>query len=136
MFFLTGAPLKVLSVRFHSKFHQKSSMCQNLLTEKNLWFLGGHQLKKNPLYKLTKIWLEIFGLKSSHFRSQPFHLLCCAFGKVCNVFRWNQISRENYHFLSSLLWRVWFFCLKPAQCSIMADTKKQHHIWYLGSSII
>ena len=24
-FFLTGAPLKVLSVRLHSKFHQKSS---------------------------------------------------------------------------------------------------------------
>ena len=23
-------------------------MCQNLLTEKNLWFLGGHQLKKTP----------------------------------------------------------------------------------------
>ena len=36
--FLTGAPLKVLSVRLHSKSHQKSSKCQNLLTEKTCDF--------------------------------------------------------------------------------------------------
>ena len=46
--FLTGTPLKVLSVRLHSKSHQKSSKCQNFLTNKNLWFLGGSQLKKSP----------------------------------------------------------------------------------------
>ena len=45
-FFLNGTPLKFLSVRLHSKCHQKSSKCQNLLTGKNLWFLGGSQLKK------------------------------------------------------------------------------------------
>ena len=39
--FLTGAPLKVLSVRLHSKSHQKSSKCQNLLTGWHLEFLGG-----------------------------------------------------------------------------------------------
>ena len=43
--FLTGTPLKVLIVRLHSK---SSSKCQNLLTKKNLWFLGGSQLKKSP----------------------------------------------------------------------------------------
>ena len=48
--FFTGTPLKVLSVGLHSKSHQKSSKCQNLLTEKNLWFLGGHQLKNHPVY--------------------------------------------------------------------------------------
>ena len=34
--FLTGPTQKVLSVRLHSKSHQKSSKCQNLVTEKNL----------------------------------------------------------------------------------------------------
>ena len=34
--FLTGTPLKVLSVRLHSKPHKKSSKCQNFITEKNL----------------------------------------------------------------------------------------------------
>ena len=34
--FLTGTPLKVLSVRLHSKSPQKSSKCQNFFTEKNL----------------------------------------------------------------------------------------------------
>ena len=47
-FFLTGAPLKVLSVRLHSISHQKSSKCQNLLTEKKLVIFRGHQLKKTP----------------------------------------------------------------------------------------
>ena len=32
--FLTGSAQKVLSIRLHSKSHQKSSKCQNLLTEK------------------------------------------------------------------------------------------------------
>ena len=45
---LTGAPLKVLSVRLHSKSHQKSSKCQDLLTGWHLELLGGHQLKKTP----------------------------------------------------------------------------------------
>ena len=40
VFFLTGPTQKVLSVRLHRKSHQKSSKCQNLLTGKNLWFLG------------------------------------------------------------------------------------------------
>ena len=40
--------IQALSVRFHSKSHRKSSKCQILLTKKNLWFLGGHQLKKTP----------------------------------------------------------------------------------------
>ena len=35
-FFLTGPTLKVPSVGLHSKSHQKSSKCQNLLTEKKL----------------------------------------------------------------------------------------------------
>ena len=34
VFFLTGPTPKVLSVRLHSKSHQKSSKCQNLVTEK------------------------------------------------------------------------------------------------------
>ena len=38
VFFLTGAPLKVLSVRLHSKSHRKSFKCQNLLTEKTCDF--------------------------------------------------------------------------------------------------
>ena len=46
--FLTGAPLKVLSVRLHSKSHPKSSKCQNLLTGWHLEFLGGYQWKKPP----------------------------------------------------------------------------------------
>ena len=41
--FLIGATLKVLSVRLHSKSHQKSSKCQNLLTGWHLEFLGGYQ---------------------------------------------------------------------------------------------
>ena len=45
--FLTGAPLKVLNVRLHSKSHQKSSKCQNLLTEKTCDFRE-HQIKKTP----------------------------------------------------------------------------------------
>ena len=48
VFFLTGAPLKVLSVRLHSKSHPKSSKCQNLLTGWHLKFLGGYQWKKPP----------------------------------------------------------------------------------------
>ena len=43
-------PLKVLSVRLHSKSHQKRSKCQNSLTGWHLSFLGGHQLKKHPIY--------------------------------------------------------------------------------------
>ena len=39
--FLLVRPKKLLSVRLHSKSHQKSFKCRNLLTEKNLWFLGG-----------------------------------------------------------------------------------------------
>ena len=45
--FFTGTPLKVLSVRLHSKSHQKSSKCQNLLTGWHLEFLGGTSEKKN-----------------------------------------------------------------------------------------
>ena len=37
VFFLTGAPLKVQSVRLQSKSYQKSYKCQNLLTD---WHLG------------------------------------------------------------------------------------------------
>ena len=48
-FFLTGPPIKVLSVRLHSKSYQKSSKCQNLLTGWHLELLGGDQLKKHPL---------------------------------------------------------------------------------------
>ena len=51
--FLTGTPLKVLSVRLHSKSHQKCSKCQNLRTEENL-FLGESQLKKDTLYHSSK----------------------------------------------------------------------------------
>ena len=46
--FLTGAPLRVLSVSLQSKSYQKSSKCQNLLTGWHLGFFGGHQLKKTP----------------------------------------------------------------------------------------
>ena len=49
MSFLTGAPLKVLSVRLHSKSNQKSSQCQNLLTEKTCDFKGA-PVKKDTLY--------------------------------------------------------------------------------------
>ena len=48
VFFLTRPPLKVLSVRLHSKSHQKSSKCQNLLTGWHLELLGGGELKKTP----------------------------------------------------------------------------------------
>ena len=51
--FLTGAPLKVLSVRLHSKTHQKSSQCQNLLTEKKLVILRGASVKKDLTHKRT-----------------------------------------------------------------------------------
>ena len=37
-FFLTGPTLKVLSVRLRSKLHQKSSKCQNLVTEQTCDF--------------------------------------------------------------------------------------------------
>ena len=37
-FFLTGTAPKILSIRLHSKSHQKSSKCQNLLTEKTCDF--------------------------------------------------------------------------------------------------
>ena len=49
--FLTGTPLKVLSVRLHSKSHQKSSKCQNLLTEKKLEIFRGVPVKKITLYQ-------------------------------------------------------------------------------------
>ena len=52
-FFLTGAPLKVISVRLHSKSHQKSSKCQNLLTEKKLVIFRGHQLKKHTVLSVN-----------------------------------------------------------------------------------
>ena len=55
VFFLTGAPLKVLSVRLQSKSYQKSSKCQNLLTGWHLGFLGGHQLKKTPCTIFTAL---------------------------------------------------------------------------------
>ena len=48
MIFSAGTPLKVLSVGLHSKSHQKSSKCQNLLTGWHLEFLGGYQWKKSP----------------------------------------------------------------------------------------
>ena len=47
--FFNWSSLKVLSVRLHSKSHQKSSKCQNLLTGKNLWFFRvGPVKKKTP----------------------------------------------------------------------------------------
>merc|ERR1712105_134807 len=46
--FFNSPPLKVLSVRLHSKSHQKSSKCQNLLTGWHLELLGGGELKKTP----------------------------------------------------------------------------------------
>ena len=49
-FFFTGTPLKVLCVRLHIKSHQKSSKCQNLLTEKKLVIFRGVPVKKNTLY--------------------------------------------------------------------------------------
>ena len=44
--FFNWCPLKVFSVRLHSKSHQKSSKCQNLLTG---WhFFRGAPVKKTP----------------------------------------------------------------------------------------
>ena len=39
--FLTRTPITVLSIRLHSKSHQKSSKCQNLITGWHLELLGG-----------------------------------------------------------------------------------------------
>ena len=39
--FFNWDPLKVLNIRSHSKSHQKSSKCQNLLTSWHLELLGG-----------------------------------------------------------------------------------------------
>ena len=39
-FFLTGTPINVLSVRLHSKFHQKNSKCQGRMAtpkQMNFW---------------------------------------------------------------------------------------------------
>ena len=55
--FLTGAPLKVLSVRLHSKSHQKSSKCQNLLTEWHLELFGRNQLKKRFFFYLLIVFI-------------------------------------------------------------------------------
>ena len=75
--FLTGAPLKVLSVRLHSKSHQKSSKCQNLLTEKNLWFLGGSQLKKSPCICMRRTSVHQKGKKCVNtLRKSSFSLRC------------------------------------------------------------
>ena len=52
--FLTGLPLKVLSVRLHSESHQKISKRQNFLMVWHFWrvfFLGG-PAKKITLYIL------------------------------------------------------------------------------------
>ena len=38
VFFFTDPPLKVLSVRLHSKSHRKSSKCQNFLSHRMLYF--------------------------------------------------------------------------------------------------
>ena len=51
MIFLTGTPLKVLSVRLHSKSHQKSSKYQNFLTKKN---------RKCPSVDLKKLYHRYF----------------------------------------------------------------------------
>ena len=51
--FFNWDPLKVLSVRLHSKSHQKSSKCQNLLTEKKLVVFRGGSVKKDTLYYFT-----------------------------------------------------------------------------------
>ena len=48
VFFLTGSAQKVLSIRLHSKSHQKSSKCQNLLTDWHLELFGRDQLKETP----------------------------------------------------------------------------------------
>ena len=48
VFFLTGPTQKVLNIRLHSKSHQKSSKCQNLITDWHLEVFGLDQLKKAP----------------------------------------------------------------------------------------
>ena len=42
-------PKKVLSIRLHSKSHQKSSKCQNLLTSWHLELFGGTSQKTHPV---------------------------------------------------------------------------------------
>ena len=66
-------PYPPKSVRLHSKSHQKSSKCQNLVTEKNLWFFRGSQLKKTPC------------IKSSCWK---YHFEKIAFGKYMVFFHW------------------------------------------------
>ena len=52
---------------------KKSSKCQNLLTDKNLWFLGGHQLKKHSVWKgLKKV--VIFWCKNGGRESLVVHM--------------------------------------------------------------
>ena len=46
--FLTGPAQKVLSIRLHSKFHQKSSKCQKFLTDWHLDISGRDHSKKTP----------------------------------------------------------------------------------------
>ena len=48
--FLTGLPLKVLSVRLHSESHQKISKRQNFLMVWHFWrvFFWADQKKKSP----------------------------------------------------------------------------------------
>ena len=54
--FFNWCPLKVFSVRLHSKSHQKSSKCQNLLTEKKLIFRGA-PVEKDTLYIGSESWV-------------------------------------------------------------------------------
>ena len=54
VFFLTGAPLKVLSFRLHGKSHQKSSKCQNFLRVWHLVIFRADQCKKPPCIFLIR----------------------------------------------------------------------------------
>ena len=74
MFFLTGAPLRVLSVRLQSKSYPKSSKCQNLLTGWHLGFLGGAPVKKNTLYFYQQVRQMFHGVLAIRKNYKPLFL--------------------------------------------------------------
>ena len=65
-----------MSVRLNSKSHQKSSKCQNLLTDWHLELFGRNQLKNTPVEEgLTRKYHAISDLWSPYHASRGSQFL-------------------------------------------------------------
>ena len=97
-FFVTAAPLKVLSVRLHSKSHQKSSKCQKFSYWLTLRIFRGAAVTKDTLYNLFPFLKHSFQI--AFINSGPVHfsgsLDYKVWGKVCSSGRlYHQLHHSN-----------------------------------------